>query len=368
MFFDEKRSLFHQYKDWYDGKHSSLYTSLSPSVSNGLKHIPPANAVTYFNAFSLISRFYNDQFLADLPVGFHNGFISRMIRDWSITGDCAYMLYQGRLMDIPARNIVPIYDSTGDLERWIIYRPIKSHTTPLFDRARVINYNVQTGQASLTIRNYRPGWIDDTPNIGSPVSVSNLRYITTDDDLYADLRNSIIEINIRMNLINVSLNSSSYPVLQIDTNSVSNGKYRGKAVSTAELFTLVNDGLGITITPPFTGETGASYVERSGTGLTESLEYLDKIMHNLGIQSGVPDYIFGIRTGNNSDSERVLLTAAARIGSFRLLLASALAEIGITLPLSAEPYVSRSQRVQTAINLFEKGIIGLQEARQVLGL
>ena len=45
------------------------------------------------------------------------------------------------------------------------------------------------------------------------------------------------------------------------------------------------------------GPSPSSYIERSGTGLQESLEYVRLLLGQLGILSGVPDYVFGIQLG-----------------------------------------------------------------------
>lgn len=130
---------------------------------------------------------------------------------------------------------------------------------------------------------------------------------------------------------NLPYNTTSLPLIQLDKDSVADGELRGGNVNLAVVKELVTSPLGMNLTPPFSGEEGARYIERTGTGLQESLDYVRLLLGQLGVLSGVPDYVFGVQLGRpNNETERVLFAGQARVNSFRRELETPWAEPALT--------------------------------------
>ncbi|MYF36031.1 MAG: hypothetical protein F4226_04350 [Synechococcus sp. SB0678_bin_12] len=68
---------------------------------------------------------------------------------------------------------------------------------------------------------------------------------------YVALEDIVREVSVRLNMLQLALDTSSFPVLQIDKE-------------------LITAPLGLTTDPPIGERQGATYIERAGTGLAES--------------------------------------------------------------------------------------------------
>ena len=127
-------------------------------------------------------------------------------------------------------------------------------------------------------------------------------------------------------------------------------------------------GLGLTVPPPFTGELPAQYIERTGTGLKESMDYIRLLLGQLGVLSGVPVYVFGVQLDRPAaQTERVLFAGQARVNRFRRDIESAFALLGWAVNFTNEPFSTRTERVNALTTQFEKGITDRPEARKALG-
>ena len=171
-------------------------------------------------------------------------------------------------------------------------------------------------------------------------------------------------------MLQLALNTTSVPLIQLDKDVVADGQLRG-GETTADILSkiITQSPLGLTTAPPFGGEEGARYIERSGAGLSESIEYVRLLLGQLGVLSGVPDYVFGIQLGRpNDETERVLFAGRARINAFRSELASAWEELGLgTLSFPTEPFTTAGQQTARLQGLVKDGILQVPEARSILG-
>ena len=79
--------------------------------------------------------------------------------------------------------------------------------------------------------------------------------------------------------------------MELDPDSLNDGTLRGQSVTMARVQDLVKQPLALRMVPP--SLKGARYVERQGTGLTESMDYAKMLLGQLGVLSGVPSYIWG---------------------------------------------------------------------------
>ncbi len=83
------------------------------------------------------------------------------------------------------------------------------------------------------------------------------------------------ETCLRLNMLQLALNTTSLPLIVADS------ELRGRNVNLTVVKDLVTSPLGMNLTPPFSGEEGARYIERSGTGLQELLDYVRLLLGQL---------------------------------------------------------------------------------------
>lgn len=380
MFLDPARSLYSRYFDWYEGTDRTLFTAVQPTIINGLSLLKPQHISTRFNFFSALSRFYSAAVIADMPrlPLPQQRMLIRAAEHWSITGEAVLVGGPGRERAVRPDLVFPVHDpfDVETVRRFLFVYPERktqegdwTAEPQSAGRARVVDYDVETGEAFESIRVWSAGEIADTPR-GRPVDIGRVAWIRTSHAPYKTVESVIREITIRLNMLQLALNTTSVPLIQLDKDQVADGQLKGGA-TTAELLSsiITTSPLGLTTAPPFGGEEGARYVERSGAGLAESIEYVRLLLGQLGVLSGVPDYVFGIQLGRPSDeTERVLFAGRARINAFRNELSSAWEELGLeALDFPSEPFITISQQTSRVQGLVQDGIITVSEARSVLG-
>ena len=391
MELNPERTRYADYFDWAAGRLDTLF-QVSPTLVNGLTLIPPAQLSTRFNYFAAVARFYMDAMIADRPAvsPATAALIDKVSEHWAVTGECVIVTApDGVRRAVRPDYVYPVFDryDKDTVERFVFVFPERSNTyatgrrQTTFDggvpdtvsnrmsfaeRARVIDYTVADGTARMSTRDYRAGWVDDTP-IGEPVNIGRVLWVDTGDGVFHDMDGIVREITVRLNVLQSALNSVAFPILQADVDSMASGTFVD-GVTPDKVTTAVSGGLGLTIPPPFIGEEGARYVERTGTGLDESLNYLRMLLGQLGVISGVPDYVFGVQLGRPAnETERVLFTGQAKVNRFRRDLEIALSTPTETLRFVGEPFVTRSERQNSIIQQFESGLISLNEGRAALG-
>ena len=377
MFLDPDRSKLATHWDWYEGNLRTLF-QIHPTAINGLGLIGVENVGTQFNYLQALSRFYSAAVTSDLPrldPGLAN-LIQRCAEHWSVTSECVLIRGPQRVRAVRPDYVFPISDPYDQelIERFIFVFPYRDTQQGAWDnrvisstRATVIEYFTDTRQAFRSIRDYRPGEIADSPK-GEPVDIGEVIWVKSGEPPYVTVESQVREICVRLNMLQLALNTTSLPLIQLDKDSVADGELRGGNTSLDVVKRLATSPLGMNLTPPFSGEEGARYIERTGTGLQESLDYVRLLLGQLGVLSGVPDYVFGVQLGRpNNETERVLFAGQARVNSFRRSLEEALAQVGFSVKFASEPFVTRAERLANIILQFEKGVISREEAREALG-
>ena len=377
---DPDRLAFSTHFDWYADRLDSLF-HLAPTVVNGLSMIGAENVSTRFNFFQAISRFYAAAVLAEAPVVSNETL--RVIRlaaeHWSVTGEAYLLRSGGKVRVIRPDYVHPIpspYDRE-DILKYLFIFPFHDPTKDGFyqnniqsgvDRAQVIEYDVASGEARMAIRPLQGNEILDSPK-GERVDVSDVQAIRSGESPYRSIQSIVRELSIRLNMLQLALNSTSLPLIQLDRESLSDGSLRsGKMIRAEDLKKAATQPLGLNVDPPLTGEEGTSYIERSGNGLNESIEYVRLLLSQLGVLSGVPDYVFGLQLGRpNNETERVLFSAQARVNGFRLDLEEGMKNLGIEAKFGAEPFITRKARVDSLIAQVAAGILSTDDARSMLG-
>ena len=380
MFLDPARTLYSRYFDWFEGTDRTLFTNVQPSIINGLGLLKPQHISTRFNFFGALSRFYSTAIISDmprLPVQ-QQRMLMRAAEHWSVTGEAVLVGGPGRERAVRPDLVFPVHDPY-DIERvthYLFVYPERrtqegdwTEEPQSAGRARVIEYDVESGEALESIRQWSAGRIDDAPK-GRPVDIGKVVWIQCGSPPYRPVESVVREITIRLNMLQLALNTTSIPLIQMDKDTIADGQLRG-GETTAELLSkiITTSPLGLTAAPPFGGEEGARYIERSGAGLAESIEYVRLLLGQLGVLSGVPDYVFGIQLGRpNDETERVLFAGRARINAFRNELASGWEELGLgPLSFPTEPFTTAGQQTSRMQGLVKDGILTVPEAREALG-
>ena len=380
MFLDPARLLYSRHFDWYEGNDASLFTSIQPTIINGLGLLKPQNVSTRFNFFRALSQFYSTALMSDMPrlPMSQQRMLIRAAEHWSVTGEAVLVGGVGRERAVRPDLVFPVLDpyDVETVVRYLFVYPERKYQEGDWSqepmsagKARVIDYDVATGEAFESIRTWAPGVIGDSPK-GKPVDIGRVVWIRSGHAPYRPVETVIREITIRLNMLQLALNTTSVPLIQLDKDVVADGQLRGGETTTEVLSNIVTRSpLGLTTAPPFGGEEGARYIERSGAGLAESIEYVRLLLGQLGVLSGVPDYVFGIQLGRPSDeTERVLFAGRARINAFRNELSEAWEELGLApLKFLSEPFITARQQAANLQGLVKDGIVTVPEARTALG-
>ena len=361
------RVKYAAYYRYEDGDLQALQNIPATDV-NGLTYIPSTEVVNQFNYFRASSRFYSDSMLSDMenPPELYD-VIYRAIKDWTITGESVFLSYSGRLVSIQPQYFHPVPNLADDsvFDSFLFVFPYVTENHVLTGRARVIEVHA-SGSATESERDYSSGFVGDAIST-SPISIDGMAWIRTDDGIYGEMERLVGEINMRMSMLQVGMNSSTFPLLQVDIDSVSDGAF--VAGGDTQRSRVARRGLGLTVPPPFAGEEGAKFVERLAPLITEGIEYLRLLLGQLSIVSGVPDYIYGVNLGQPaSETERILFAGGARIKRYRKALTDGLQGLNVPVSFPTEPFSTHKQRVETLLNLLDKGVITAQEVRRVIGL
>ena len=384
---DPQRTALRRHFDWNSGRLDSLFR-ISGNAVNGLGLIGAENVRTRFNYFAAISRFFATAVEADLPSLAAEPALERLVgrlaEHWSVANEACIVGFPGDPSSLRAVRpdfVHPIYDEYDDenITGFLFVYPqmrrdegIFSYESAVAERALVVQYDVATGVAFRGIREYTGSAVADGPR-GEPVDIGQVAYIKTGAPVFQTVESLVREICIRLNILQLALNTHSMPLVQINVDAIRDGELSRKRELTFEDIKRAATGpLGLTLTPPFSGEEGAAYIERNGRGLEESIAWLTHLQSQLGILSGVPDYVFGIDLQRPQEStERVLFSAQAKVQSFRRLLASALSGtfgIEVLADLASRPFTTAGDRSKQTLEQLAAGVLTRDEARESLGL
>lgn len=364
------RLRYGSFFDWYAGNLGSLYTRVAHNQVNGLAQMSPDELTTRFNYFGAASRFYIDAMLGDIPdtVLPYYTLLEKMVRHWAVTGEYCIVVQGGIPHAVRPDYVWPIsYIADADTPTgYIFVFPISTPYGSPTGKARVIEYDAFTGQAIASIRDYAVGVLGDRPFDVSPVTIDRVIYEDTGDGFYDDVEGIVRELNIRMAFIQSALNSTSLSLLQANPDRIGNFRGRGD-ITPKNVAQQGKTGLGLIVEPPFTGEYEAKFIERSGQGLAESLDYMRLLLGQLSVMSGVPDYIYGVSLNQNpSEVERILFAGQARITRLRRAIEGSFAELGVSITFSSDPFTTKRSRINNTVSLFQADIIDRDEARASL--
>ncbi len=381
MFLDPFRVPYSTYFDWYEGRLDSLFL-VPPNAVNGLGFLRDSNGLlvsTRFNFLATLSRFYAAAVLADLPVADADTYrlIHQVTEHWSVCGESLLLQQGGRVRAVRPDFVWPIRSEFDreTIERILIIYPRRdtqagdwANQPVSSTSAMVIEYEVNSGRAWQGVRDYTPGNIADGPR-GQEIQIDNMVWIKSGEPPYVPVESTIREVCIRLNILQLALNSTSIPLLQLDKDALADGKLRNHEPTLETVANITSQSpFGLTTKPPFQGEEGARYIERNGQGLTESLEFIRLLLGQLGVLSGVPDYVFGVQLGRpNDESERVLFAGQARVNAFQGALKQGLERVGIRVDFNYDPFITSQKRIANITAQVTAGLITVEEARMALG-
>lgn len=367
---DFDRVRFSTWFRWFEGDLSELYTGVANSQVNGLDYMAPADLSTKFNYFGAASRFYIDAALGDIPESAVQDYalLEMLVRHWAVTGEYCIVSQNGTERAVRPDYVFPIQpvEDSGLVLGYVFVFPISTAYNTPTGKARVVEYDALTGVAYSSIREYAAGVLGQRPGDAYRVPIDYVIWENTHDDFYSDIEGVVRELNVRMAFIQSALNSTSLSLLQADPDRISG--FRGRAdITPARVASAGKSGLGLIVEPPFTGEAEARYVERTGQGLAESLEYMRLLLGQLAVMSGVPDYIYGVSLNQNpAEVERVLFAGQARITRLRRALERTFERLGRPVVFPTDPFTTKRSRVDNALKAYQAGIIDIQEARAAL--
>lgn len=381
MHLDPARTELARHFDWYDGKLDSLFNSLEATSVNGLGIIGPENITNRFNYFQALSKFFSSAVEADLPALESSGLerlISKAATHWSVASECCLVGFpaaDGKEADISIVRpdyVHPVYDKYNNdlLERILFIYPERQDEDVTFlnevtgtDSALVVEYDVATGEAYQSKRNYAVNYVADGP-LGELIDIGTVKYIKTGPPIYPTVEPLVREICVRLNMLQLALNTTSLPIIQINKDDINDGSFANKNLTLTDIKNAVTGPLGVNVPTAVSGESNASYVERAGRGLEESMSYVRMLLSQMSILSSVPDYVFGINLAKpNAETERVLFSAASKVNQFRRMLDNELKEFGVTVAFTDNPFTTSTERNKVVLDQLAAGVISVDEAR-----
>ena len=325
---EQKRLDYKDYFKWFDGDFATLF-NVPPTLVNGLALLDnPKDLKTKVNYFGASSRYYINAIVESIPSELEPYFkmVERMVKHWAVTGEYCLVIENGVINTIRPDYVFPIRkeDNYDIIQGYYFVFPQKDSTT-----ARVIHYDIVTGKAYQTIRTLAGNHLADASG-GTELNIQAVFYEDTGTGYYNDIEGIVRELNIRFPLIQYALNSTTTPLLQVALEGIAGGLVSADGITPANIASLGKTGLGLVIPPPFTGEEGARYIERSGVGLDETINYIRMLFGVLTISSGVPEYVYGVSISQTSaEVQRVMFMGESRINRVKRALRNTFLQLGI---------------------------------------
>lgn len=388
MYLDPARTELARHFDWYDGKLDSLFYDIVPTAVNGLGIIGPENIINRFNYFQALSKFFSSAVEADLPsleCSCLERLISKAATHWSVASECCLVGFpaegnkEADLSVVRPDYVHPVYDKYNNdlLERILFIYPERQDEDVTFlnevtgtDSALVVEYDVATGKATQSMRDYAIGYVSDTPRgAAEAINIGTVKYIKTGPPIYPTVEPLVREICVRLNMLQLALNTTSLPIIQINKDDINDGSLMNQQVTLEMIKKAATGPLGVNVPTPNSGEQGASYVERAGRGLEESMGYVRMLLSQMSILSSVPDYVFGINLAKpNAETERVLFSAASKVNQFRRMLDNELKEFGVEVAFTDNPFTTSTERNKVVLDQLAAGVLSVEEARIKLNI
>ena len=328
---DKDRIEYANYFKWFKGDLDSLFNITPPTLINGLSLLDINDLSSTLNYFSASSKFYINALLSDVPEDINPYFkmLERMVTHWSVTGEYCLVVENGVINTIRPDYVFPIRkpDNEDVITGYYFIFPMPDTNA----KARVIQYDIATGIAFQSERTFAGNHLEDV-NTGIPVGIQGVLYEDTGSGFYKDIAGLVRELFVRYALLQLSLNSSAIPLLQIALDGIGGGLLGADGITPARIAGLGKTGLGMAIPPPFTGEEGARYIERSGVGLAEAMGYIRIILGSLAMMSGVPEYVYGVSLSQSTaEVQRVMFMGESRVNRMKRALTDTFGQLGIEI-------------------------------------
>ncbi|MYC78852.1 hypothetical protein F4X10_24045 [Candidatus Poribacteria bacterium] len=338
---DSNRLEYRKYFDYYNGRLDSLW-NIPPTLINGFQLVTAPNDLkSNLNYFNASSKFYINGILDNVPPELNEYFalLERMVTHWSVTGEYCLVIENGVINTIRPDYVFPIRrpDNRDVIQGFYFIFPAPDETADpsisnfSTSKARVIHYDILTGVATQTTRDIFSNELEEVSG-GTPVNIQGVIWEDTGGGYYNHIEGMVRELNVRFALLQLALNSTAIPLLQIATEGMGGGLLGADGITPVNVAGLGKSGLGLVVPPPFTGEEGARYVERAGTGLEEALAYIRMILGSLAVMSGVPEYVYGVSlTQSSAEVERIMFMGQSRINRVQRAIQNTFAQLGITV-------------------------------------
>ncbi|MYD81372.1 MAG: hypothetical protein F4X44_12260 [Gammaproteobacteria bacterium] len=332
---DNKRLEYRDFFKWFEGDLSSLW-NVPPTLANGFQLIDaPNDLLTEFNYFAASSKYYINGVLDSVPEEVDDYFklIEQITEHWSVTGEYCVITEGNMYSVIRPDYVFPVRDkyNVDNIIGFNFVFPMD------MGKARVIEYTPDKRTFVETERHVAGNTIGDAIRVVRRVNIDRVIWDSVGTGYYRDIKGLVRELNVRYSLMQLSLNSTAYPLLQVSTQALGSGLVGIDGITPARIAGLGKSGLGLTVPPPFTGEEGARYVERTGGGLEEALAYIRMILGSLAVLSGVPEYVYGVSlTQSAREVERVMFMGQSRINRLRRSMTNTFRELGIDVTFPRE--------------------------------
>ena len=384
MLLEQKRLDLARFFDYAENRLDDLFKIPATPV-NGLTYLYDGAAVEVrFNFFKVLSDFYKNTILSDLsePDAARYNLVSQLAENWAVSGEfCLSQDASGVVRSIRPDFIHPVYSrySRDDIERLlIIYPEIERQferdgtNQPIAARsARVIDYDMATGLAYESERDYTYGRVADGPR-GNLIDGLKLYFVQLEDSPYGAIETIVRDICVRLNILNVGLNTSSIPILETNDSALTyavNIHLPDKELDAAQIAARsgISSGLGIIAHRNFETDPAARYVERSGIALNESIQVLTLLMSQLGIQTGLPEMVFASRVGQKQiQNESLLYQARAKSRAFKHSLIDTMRQVGQPVIFGSDNFTSETENIDNVLKLLNAGLIDETRARELL--
>lgn len=342
---DIRRQKYTEYFEYYEGEMDRLF-SLPKSLVNGLFLLNITDIQTRFNFFRAASDFYGSAVLDQSPdeLGPFYPLFERLVHHWSVTGEYCVVVENNVVNTIRPDYVFPLYNryNRDIIDQFFFIFPLNVRDITHFQEfstlqeADVVRYEVATGLSFRSRRTLAGNSLSD----GEPETPANVQRVFWEDTrqgFYRSIEGLVRELNIRMAIFQLALNSTSVPILEVQSEGVSGGLLGTETITPAKVAGLGKSGLGLTIPPPFTGQNGARYVERQGNGLEESMGYIRMLLGSLSVMSGVPEYVFGTNLSDSTANvERVMFMGQSRVNRMFRSVENVFGELGVPITFTNE--------------------------------
>ena len=361
---DRIRKRYYDYFRFREGDLEKLY--IGPRTqANGLAYF--TSIESRLNYFASVSRFYEDTLVNDVKLEqSYQEIYEELVYHWSVVNEFCLITVNGTPAVIRPDYVFPISNQSDyrTVLGYIFIFPIVEewNNDVQVSQAKVISYDAMTGDSHEGYANYSEGGNLSGITYTGRSMVDSVYWHKTEEPIYRALEPLVKEINIRLHMMSASMNSSAFPII------IGNFQNNDRSVDINLVRERSGSGLGLIFQTPFTGEVAPYYLERGSVETEAPLRYINFLMNQAALLSGVPDYVVGAdlrRT--DEENERVLFTGQNRIARFKKAVSIAFRQMGQDVEFQS-PYTTRATNTKVALSLFDRGIITVDEVRDILGI